>query len=437
MNVEEKEEEERSSLIPGLSDEITVNYIFPRIPWDQRPGLMLLSKAWLLMLQTPFIYNDKVRHVFRQEGIVVVHHKTRTKFSDEYDYLKSDEFELDKAFEALPFCDDSRTFVLYFYHPLCATWQELPPLPDHQSHNHMVCVEGKLFVIGRDAQDQMYLISTLDLGAGVFRWRKVLDLPSFEPFTRCLAVKGKLYIYGPNVYYDSQQDAWTRFPKWDHYFVRDFLTLHRYDYVNGVSYEGRLLILKDLHVSEFLEPYEYYWRGGYSYNSNCETKSYTRRIGALYDESEGKWKEIEEEGDLWSGLSSQSIWVEKENKWFELRDGEMYMYSGFKGWWRKIPGSIPHHVNTSKDNKWCTDGLVALMAREDREIWFYALVREYEDGECLLRKEFETALWRGRLELQSKCGYMMMSWEKMKLVDACCMLEAFNTTFRDLITIYS
>ncbi|CAM6120828.1 unnamed protein product [Calypogeia fissa] len=172
-------DEKDECLLPGLLDEIVLDHVVPKLPWQALYILSLVNRSWLEANRSRRTYEARVR-----------------SDSTEMFYVIS----LDCP-GTLCLCPMSNHF-----------WRELPQFPGYEYDElptdcQYISGDGKLYVLGGWSSDEEGgEVYVLDI-AGQRQWKQCAKMPIPRHSFGCGVVGGKIYVYGGFIGCDSRKPA--------------------------------------------------------------------------------------------------------------------------------------------------------------------------------------------------------------------------------------
>eukprot|EP00250_Pteridium_aquilinum_P030239 c40912_g1_i1 orf=3-1181(-) len=367
-----------TDLIPGLPNSVVLDCLIPRIPWHTRPLLTAVSKAWQKVMQEPSKYSSLTREAMCANettwgGLVMVHQLSQEATEDYFKQVKV------RKWMPPPHC-------LSMFDEAAQQWRRIPPIPAVAPlpvlHDCGIASLGrKLFVMGGwDPKTNAVSaeVFELDLGSGLWQWRKRKSMHTSKSLFFCKAVAGKIYVVGgasshnhreeeplPEVY-DAGRDEWEVLPR---------VTLSRSFKYNGLAVTGHQVVAFGFRSLDLSKPGDLvnFWR--------------------LYDPVAKQWEDWDcvDHGCPCSNLLTGE---------HDLRDGFVNALDRCSKRWRRLDGRI-----CSKAWRWeggcriavdscCAHNFLAVICKQRPHV--YATICEGEgEGESESRS---LSIWRGDLD---------------------------------------
>ncbi|KAL2611990.1 hypothetical protein R1flu_023682 [Riccia fluitans] len=204
-----REEEDSSTLFPGLSVEITINRILTLLPWFRLYLLSTLNRSWQNAFRSRQVYDARVKSGSTQTLIVLSHPSLVSLLQKSYDDNKM----------ALSLYDWTRN-----------TWHNLPSPTDGVAktwrlrHFEIVFLDRQLYVLGGFFKEKSGEVlhkgdevHVLDLGACESTWKRCASMSVVRESFGCAAYEGKIFVFGGlesqvNKYdskYSCEREIWT------------------------------------------------------------------------------------------------------------------------------------------------------------------------------------------------------------------------------------
>ncbi|BBM98935.1 hypothetical protein Mp_1g17330 [Marchantia polymorpha subsp. ruderalis] len=269
---------EEQSLVPGISNELTIDRILTKVPWKTLYVLQSVSIAWRSAIYNRRVYDARVRNTATQTLVGLIHRAPVPKSGEpSLDNLYIRTMDHDTRTAAVPWWSQ---FAISLYDPVDKSWHQLPPIPHVRSGIPIRCgcvfLGGKLYVLGGDEQcnsrtrNEVYMF---DLVAGPGEWQPCASMLSRRSDFPCGVIDGNILVSGGSAgleaeMYDPKEDLWL--PIADLLNLRTnhtMVTLDEQLYVLGgaVRYEtedddGSVDIYADADFAEVYDPAKNRWK---------------------------------------------------------------------------------------------------------------------------------------------------------------------------------
>lgn len=185
----------KQGLLPGIPDEITLNLILTRLPWNNVYTLASLCRSWRTALRSREVHDARLRANSTQTLVAMIH-------DDPFNPVRN------------------LTFAVSFYDFARDTWHLLPQIPGIYSGIPQSCgcvaVNSKLYVIGGRGDVSIFFSREVyqfdPCGSG--RWKQCASMISGRASFGSDVKDGKIYVFGGMgaegkcEVYDPVQDVW-------------------------------------------------------------------------------------------------------------------------------------------------------------------------------------------------------------------------------------
>ncbi|CAM6126765.1 unnamed protein product [Calypogeia fissa] len=183
-------EDENEQLLPGITDEITLRHIVPKLPWRVFNILVSVSRSWRQAVRSGAVYDARIR-ASATETLVAIR-------------VAANE------------CDRNLVQIfLYSMSDKCC--YQLPPFPEFgriPRACQCAILDGKIYVLGGQVHnyDSWSEVWVFDL-VGQRGWKKCANMHHSRSGFGCAVKDGKIFVFGDRDYcgsevYDPEEDMW-------------------------------------------------------------------------------------------------------------------------------------------------------------------------------------------------------------------------------------
>ncbi|CAM6117468.1 unnamed protein product [Calypogeia fissa] len=183
-------EHENEQLLPGITDEITLRHVVPKLPWRVFNILVSVSRSWRQAVRSGAVYDARIRASATETLVAIL--------------VGANEYDRNLV-----------QIALYSMNDKCC--YQLPPFPEFgriPRACQFAILDGKIYVLGGKVHkyDSWSEVWVFDL-VGQTGWKKCANMHDSRSHFACAVKDGKIFVFGgghccSSEVYDPEEDMW-------------------------------------------------------------------------------------------------------------------------------------------------------------------------------------------------------------------------------------